>query len=136
MAPHQVVDLAGELASPFLSQVCSGEKIKRRDDPIVVDPGQVFSQMGVICIIEQHHWPFNSNKHAARLVMRTPDLHVGGISRIACVDLIKQQQTGNIRQPHLLPQTREPVASDDIKIDWCFGILHSAMLTRHGISSS
>ena len=60
--------------------------------------------------------------------MGAPDLHVGGIGGIPCVDLVEEQQSSHLMLSHFLAETGESFQAYLVKIDRRIRKFHCAML--------
>jgi len=76
----------------------------------------LFGAVGMVGVVEQHAGAVGQHEDAARLVMRAPDLHVGGVGDVAGVDLVEDQEAGAIPLRKLLAHAGQPVATDFIQI--------------------
>ena len=93
---HEIGDLVAESARPRLGIRPGGEVVERRIDPVFVDRRQTLGQMRVVAVVEQHAGPVGRDEDRAGLVVGAPDLHVGGVGRVARVDLIEHQEAGDV----------------------------------------
>jgi hypothetical protein len=127
---HEVGDLVAEAPRHVLGVGARREVVERGHDPVLVDRRQVLGEVGMVRVVEQHHGPLGRHEDAAGLVVRTPDLHVGGVGRVTGVDLVEQQQAAVVAPHELLAQPAEAVAAHRVEVDRRLAVLHGAVLAR------
>ncbi len=66
----------------------AAEVVPGRCWPHLINARQAFAQVPVRAVFEHDHGALRWHEGVTRLVMRTPDLHVGGISRITRIQLV------------------------------------------------
>ena len=106
---QQIVDLGRE-ASRQLFRALAGQEVEEgRRGPDLVDEGQVVGEVHRLAVLEQDDGAVGRDEAGPRGVVGDPDLHVGGVGRVADVQGVEDEQPRAVVAAELPPQPFQPV---------------------------
>ena len=128
--PDQIGDAGRPALDAPVAQFAAIEIDPRHGRPHLVDHAGMIGQVLAGEIVEQHDRPFGGDEAVAGRVVRDPQLHVGGVGRVADVDGVVEQGAGIVAALQLGADALEPVSAHG-------GRSGSAMpAARHSASAS
>ena len=99
----------------------------------LVDGGDFGAEQFLAAPLEEHHRTLRRHVHVAHLVVDAPDLHVGRVHRIAGVDLVVEDDAGEVAFHEGLTDPPEPVAADFVEVAGWRAELHRSVLAGGGV---
>ena len=102
---------AAQRATRCSRQFAAVEIHPRHRRPHLVDDAGMVRQVLAGEIVEQHDRPFGRDEAVAGRVVRDPELHVGGIGRVADVDRVVEQRAGIVAALQFGADALQPVFS-------------------------
>jgi hypothetical protein len=116
MGRQKLRDLAREIARRVLAPVAGGEIEHRRAGADLGHQRVVIGQERRVLVIPQHHVPVGADHAGAERVVGVPQLHVGGIGRIADVERVEDEDPGKVALGQAVHDPPQPVGAHGVQI--------------------
>ena len=112
----------------------SGPEVQEADGGTnFVDGGDARAEQLLAAHLEKHHGTLGRHVDVADLVVSAPDLHVGRVNRVAGVDLVVEDDAGEVALDERAAYPSEPVAAHFVEVAGRGAVVHRPVLAGGGL---